>query len=419
MRCPKIGHPSQVSFLHGFFVIGGEPMADAKEPLTKLVQVGALASELPGRIGPSFAKDEERLASFARAVDALRHDLEASVGAKDVAYIRSVRSVSSILEITGRTLIHFSLDPASFGIGVLALSVHKALELMEIGHSVLHGAYDRVHGADEFRSDRFHWKAPIDEESWRSAHNIRHHQYTNIAGRDPDIDFGGLRLSKWVPYRRLHALQPVSNLLTWPVFATAINLHVTGLIDIYFARETPLQLRDRRVSTMVDAHVRFLRKWLPYHAREYLFFPALAGPFFWKTLLGNVLSEIARDVYAAATIYCGHVGATDYPAGSRTGSRGEFYAAQVEAACDIRVPLLISILSGALDCQIEHHLFPRLPPNRVRDIAPRVRELCEIHEVRYLAAPWLRRLRQVISTIADLRRSSSTATESTRASPTD
>ncbi|HET6335808.1 MAG TPA: hypothetical protein VFG30_21430, partial [Polyangiales bacterium] len=78
---------------------------------------------------------------------------------------------------------------------VASLSVHKLLMFMEVGHTVLHGAYDKLPGAEKYRSAGFHWKAPVDEKSWCTAHNVRHHQYTNVAGRDPDLDFGVLRLS--------------------------------------------------------------------------------------------------------------------------------------------------------------------------------------------------------------------------------
>src|SRR5690606_34470202 len=231
------------------------------------------------------------------------------------------------------------------------------------------------------------------------------YQYTSIVGRDPDLAFGGLRLSPRVRYRPLHALQPVSNLATWLNFATAINAHVTGLLDVYFGGgdDKPLQLRDRSLRSVVRAHRRFFRKAAAYYAREYVLFPMLAGPFFWKVLLGNVLSEIARDVYAGAIIYCGHVGATDFPADTRATGRAQFYVAQVEATCNTDVPPLVSVLSGALDRQIEHHLFPRLPPNRLREIAPRVRELCREHGISYREETWPRRLRSVLRVLTSLR----------------
>lgn len=348
------------------------------------------------------SEEEARLRDFAKHLDALRKEVEAKLGPEDVAYIQGVRKVSQILEIAGRALIHVSLEPVSFGIGVSALWAHKTLELMEIGHSVLHGCYDRLTDDPCLRSETFYWKAPIDEASWRRGHNIKHHQYTNIEGRDPDLDFGGLRLGERVPHKLVHLLQPVSNVVTWMGFATAINMHVTGMLDVYLGRGAPPQLEDTSPAGIRKAHLAALRKLLPHYAREFVFYPLLAGPFFWKVLLGNALAEVGRDLYAGAIIYCGHVGAREYPKDAHARGRGPWYAMQVEAANDVQVPLLLSILCGGLDLQIEHHLFPRLPPNRLREIAPRVRAICEAHGVTYKADSWPRSLAKVLRKLREL-----------------
>jgi linoleoyl-CoA desaturase len=353
---------------------------------------------------PPFETEAERIESFARAIDAIRREVENDLGKKDASHIQRVGSVSRNLERVGRTLLHFSFEPVTFGLGVGALFVHKSLELMEIGHMALHGAYDRLQVDRRYQNDFFRWKAPIDEKSWRVGHNVRHHQYTNIEDRDPDIDFGGLRLSSRVAYRRAHAAQPLTNFLTWLGFASAINLHVTGLLDVYLGRGRPEVLPDRKPETLRAAHGTFFSKMVRYYGREYVFFPLLAGPFFWKVLLGNVMSEVGRDICAGAVIYCGHVGAKDYPAGTRAGGRARWYVMQVEAARNIEVPAVVSILLGGLDYQIEHHLFPRLPPNRLREIAPRVRAVCKAHDVRYLSKGAPETLREVIRELRRLSR---------------
>ena len=340
---------------------------------------------------------EVRIEEFAKAIDALRQELEADVGERDVEHLQRVIAFSRRMELLGRGLVHFSIEPLGFTLGVTALWLHKTLELMEIGHTILHETYDPIAGAEAYRSETFSWKAPIDERSWRTAHNIRHHQYTNIAGRDPDLDFGGIRLSGHIPFRKVHRLQPLWVLWTWTGFAAAINLHASGALEFYAG-----QAKSRSWADVAAAHKRAFRKYVPYYAREYVLFPLLAGPFFWKTLLGNVLSEVGRDLYAGATIYCGHVGASNYPSGSRARGRGRWYVMQVEGARDFDVPLLVSILCGGLNLQIEHHLFPRLPPNRLREIAPRVRALCEAHGVRYRSASWPRTLRDVFRSLRGL-----------------
>ncbi|HKU41948.1 MAG TPA: acyl-CoA desaturase [Polyangiales bacterium] len=345
--------------------------------------------------------DARRIAAFGQAIEALRREVEAQLGERDATHIRRIGTLSRSLEWVGRGLIYVSVEPVTFGLGTVALWAHKTLELMEIGHMALHGAYDGLPGAERYQSQTFRWKAPIAEESWKLGHNVRHHQYTNIQGRDPDLNFGGLRLSGRVPYRALHALQPISNLVSWFGFTTGINLHVCGILDVYLKEGRSEVLADREPKTVRAAHQAFVAKWLRYYGREYIFFPLLAGPFFAKVLLANLLSEVGRDLYAGAIIYCGHVGAADYPADTEPPTRAHWYAMQVEAARDVELPPVLSILCGALDRQIEHHLFPRLPPNRLRELAPRVRAICETYGVAYRSDSWPRTLRSVF---AELRR---------------
>lgn len=347
--------------------------------------------------------EEERLISFGRAIDALRREIEAELGEDDVAHIRRIASLSRWLEVLGRGLLQVSLEPVSFGLGVCALWLHKQVEASEIGHTVLHGAYDRIPGAGAFRAEGFRWKLPIDEAHWRTVHNIRHHRYTNISGKDPDMQFGIVRLSAQVPYRRWHRLQPYSVPATWLGFGVGINLHVTGLLELYVRPgQEPDMLPDRSWASIRAAHRAALGKLASYYGRELVLFPMLAGPFFWKVLLGNLLSELMRDLFLAATIYCGHVAVTDHPPGTHAKGRAQWYRMQAESARDFEVPGLVSILCGGLNRQIEHHLFPRFPPNRLRDIAPRVRAICEEHGVRYRTDSWGRTLARAFQALRRL-----------------
>lgn len=152
-------------------------------------------------------EEAERLRAFGKAIDDIGQRAQAAVGAEDVAYIRRLRRVSTGLELFGRALIHVSPEPLSFGAGVIALFLHKQLETTEIGHTALHAAYDGLPGAEAFDSTTFRWRTAIDEESWRGAHNVRHHRYTHIGGRDPDIHFGPVRLTTLTPHNWFHYVQ--------------------------------------------------------------------------------------------------------------------------------------------------------------------------------------------------------------------
>jgi linoleoyl-CoA desaturase len=381
-------------------------------PRTMTIALDPLVSEPHD----SFTTTQERLDRFAAAIDAIRAEFEAKLGEEDVRHIRGVRRVSRIAEVVGRTLLHFSPEPISFGAGVVGLWLHKQLEATEIGHSALHGVYDRFPELPHLHSKRYWWDVPIDEESWRYGHNIRHHGYTNIAGRDPDIHFGAVRFTPNTPYaERKHKNQLLFTLLViFPNFGFLAAWHFAGLVDVYFGNQRPEEfdfIEDRSWPSVASAHKRVLRKFIPFYFKEFVLFPALAGPMFWKPLLGSYLAEVMANLYSAATIFCGHVGddVVCYSEGTRAHGRGAFYAMQVEATNNFEVPLPVSILCGALDRQIEHHLFPRLPPNRLREVAPKVKAACQAHGIEYRTASWPATLRKVFRRIVNLSRDASSS----------
>lgn len=360
--------------------------------------------------------DSERLRRFGAALDALKTKIEGQLGPDDLEHVARMQRFSRTMELVGRLLIHFSFEPVTFSAGVVALWLHKQLQATEIGHTVLHGAYDGrafdgLAGAEKFRSKGYDWRIPIDEEAWRYGHNVRHHGATNVAGKDADIHFGPVRLNDQTPFdERVHPWQLLFTLFVlFPNFALLMNAHFTGLSDALHDNgiSTKLDfLPDRSKESVRGAWRKALRKYVPYYGVEYVLFPALAGPLFWKVLLGNWLSELMRDIYSAATIYCGHVGerTKHYPMGTRPSGRGGWYAMQVEASNDFEVPWAVSVLCGGLDRQIEHHLFPRFAPERLRQIAPAVRDICEEHGVEYRSESWGKTLRAALAQIQALSR---------------
>jgi fatty acid desaturase len=89
---------------------------------------------------------------------------------------------------------------------------------------------------------------------------------------------------------------------------------------------------------------------------------------------------------------------------------------QVEAARNFEVSWPVSVLCGALELQIEHHLFPKLPTNRLREIAPEVREACAACDVAYRSDTWGRTLAQVGRRLWQLSFPDRVTTAATRAS---
>ena len=268
---------------------------------------------------------------------------------------------------------------------------------------MLHGCYDKLEGAEAFQSATFSWDIPIDEEAWRDGHNLRHHPYTNVTGRDPDIHFGPVRLNENVQHRWFHYFQlPYTLFGMWPAFGLGMNAHFSGLLDVY--RPDPKDrdfLPDRSWASIKKAHWTAYRKYVPYYAKNYVLFPMLAGPLWWKVLLGNHVAEVLRDVYSAMSIFCGHIGedVEDYPEGTKPNGRGGWYEMQCRSTQNFRVPYALSVLCGGLDYQIEHHLFPQLPPERLRQIAPQVEAICDAHGVTYRSGTWPGVIRKALAQV--------------------
>src|SRR5262249_266531 len=121
-------------------------------------------------------------------------------------------------------------------------------------------------------------------------------------------------------------------------------------------------------------------------AYQYLLFPLLAWADWPRVLMGTLLAEILRN-YVFVALQTGSSvgeGISTRPAAppSQARGKGAFYRFQVETSKNYPFSELASIICGGLDRHIEHHLWPDLPPLRLRALSARVRALCAKHGVR-------------------------------------
>src|SRR5262249_28935565 len=173
---------------------------------------------------PSKTLTRDEADAFGRELDALRHEVVASLGQRDVDHIRDVIRLQTGAETAGRLLLHFGLGPVSFVVGTTALGLDKILENMEIGHNVMHGQYDWTR--DPALDGRmYEWDNVCAGDDWRHSHNYEHHTFTNILGKDRDIGYMLLRVSeeqRWLP---AHRWQPLSALLLAINFQWGVATH--------------------------------------------------------------------------------------------------------------------------------------------------------------------------------------------------
>lgn len=351
-----------------------------------------MANQLDLSKGHVMTKNE--LAAFAGELDQLRSDVLADLGQRDADYIRGIVRKQRYSEIFGRTLIHFSFEPVSWLAGVGLLSVSKIMENMEIGHNVMHGQYDWMNDPTLY-SQSYEWDNHCDAESWRKTHNYEHHTYTNIIGMDRDYGYGLLRLSDDTPWKIRHLFNFATFGLLSALFQTGVGLHELEIDNI--------ANRSVSVKEKVPFLKSFFKKVKKQVVKDYILFPLLAGPMAIKVILGNMLANFARNLWASSVIFCGHFTENahtflnvDY--GNET--RGEWYYRQALGSSNFTGGKWLHVMTGNLSYQIEHHMFPDLPAHRYEELSPKVQEILEKYGIAYNTDTFWNQYKTVMKRIA-------------------
>ncbi|WP_068270760.1 fatty acid desaturase family protein [Aldersonia kunmingensis] len=309
--------------------------------------------------------------------DAIRRDVEASRGERDARYIHNTIRLQRTLEIGGRAVLFASWFPPAWLAGTAMLGVSKIIENMELGHNVMHGQWDWMNDP-EIHSTTWEWDNAGSSAHWKHTHNYIHHKYTNVLGMDDDVGYGLLRVTRDQRWQPLSVGNPVYNLALQLFFEYGVALQhlelgkvATGGLDrVEFARKCR-EVLDKAGKQIV---------------KDYVAYPALTGPAFLPTLAANLTANTIRNIWTNVVIFCGHFpdGAEKFTTADLTDeTRGHWYLRQMLGSANFEAGPGTEFLSGNLCYQIEHHLFPDLPSNRLREISVRVRALCEKYDLPY------------------------------------
>jgi fatty acid desaturase len=286
-------------------------------------------------------------------------------------------------------------------------------------HHVSHRGLDRVPGVPErYTSGCFaqgvrrfvDWLDWLDPDAWHEEHDIQHHYHTG-EGADPDLVEENARF-----IRELEAPLPVKYALiafyalTWKLtyyapstFQTlcAMRRRRAGLPQEegephYFHAFNPLTPEGRQF---------WKRCVLPYGLTRFALVPSLflpLGPIAAVNVLCNsLLAEAFANLHSFLIIVPNHAGDDLYRFDGPCQSRAEFYLRQVMGAANYRGgDDLRDFLMGYLNYQIEHHLFPDLPPLKYREMQPRVKAICAKYGVPYVEESLFARVRKLVAVMA-------------------
>ena len=227
---------------------------------------------------------------------------------------------------------------------------------------------------------------------WVDKHN-RHHANPNHVDYDPDINNLAIAynqeqaLSRRGPLRLLAAYQAF---VFFPMlFLLGVSMHVSG---ITFLRSGNAKRARLEVVLLLVHAIVYL---------GVLFF--LLGP--WVTLLVVVVHKATGGFYLASVFAPNHKGMPQMD-GSVT---LDFLRSQVLTARNVRSGRATDLWYGSLNYQIEHHLFPAMPRNRVRAAHQIVRSFCGDVGVPYYETSMLQSYRELLSFLHEVGRPLRTA----------
>ena len=220
--------------------------------------------------------------------------------------------------------------------------------------------------------------------SWRERHNT-HHVDTNDEEDDPDLSFGGFfTLNEENAAARTGISRLIVKYQAWlfvPVVTTMLSIVMRGEGWRYAIQDM------RGTRKYVELAVLTLNAviWLS---------PALFLGWWWLGVFA--VANAVGGFYLGMTIAPNHKGMPTWAHGTEL----TFMERQVIGSRNIEPGPIAEFVFGGLNYQIEHHLFPDLPPLKYREFQPQVKAICAQYGVPYLEDTLLSRVRKLLRLIS-------------------
>lgn len=280
--------------------------------------------------------------------------------------------------------------------------VSQALIGLNVQHDANHGAASKKPwvnelyglGADFIGGCKWLWM----EQHWT------HHAYTNHSEKDPD-SFGaepmllfndyplGNPKRTWLHHFQVLFYAPVlAGYWASSVFNTeVISLKQGGASGIGMKFESDYVVKSRKYAIFLRVLYILTNVVSPF---------VTVGGFTWEVFGNVMLLGVAESLCLAVLFSLSH----NFENSDRdptkehreTGKQNCWFKSQVETSCTYG-GFISGALTGGLNFQVEHHLFPRMSSAWYPYIAPKVREICKKHDVKYAYYPWV--LQNLVSTL--------------------
>lgn len=274
----------------------------------------------------------------------------------------------------------------------IVFGVCQALPLLHVMHDSSHAAYTKNHRmwglVGRFTLD---WFAGANLSSWLNQHVVGHHIYTNVAGVDPDLP-----VNFESDMRRIVDRQVLRPIYAWqhiylpPLYGLlSIKSRLQDFTDT-FMRQAKGSIRVNPLSTKSWTLLALSKCfWLTYRILIPIYYLNVPLGMFWTTF---AVTELITGWYLAFNFQVSHVSTVcEYSCGKENltpNLAGEWAVLQVKSSMDYaHGSWFTTFMTGALNYQITHHLFPCVSQYHYPDIAPIIMAICKKYDIKYTVLP--------------------------------
>ena len=214
---------------------------------------------------------------------------------------------------------------------------------------------------------------------WVNKHNA-HHSNPNVEDMDPDIDIPILAFSEEEAQSKQGLLRSIVRYQAYYILPITA-LQAFGMHNITF--QTLLRGRPEGWKTELTL---VLVHFLLYFALVFMALP------FWWAVAFVVVHTVVFGMYNSSVFAPNHKGMPVLPKDTQL----DFLHKQVLTSRNIIAHPVTDFWYGGLNYQIEHHLFPTMPRNKLSQAQPIVMEFCRQRGISYHETTVLQSYREIV-----------------------
>lgn len=352
---------------------------------------------------------EEDLQTFVDEINALREEIDASLGEEDLEHLKKIERIGRTCTVIGLMTAGIAPNPVS----AICLSVGRSTRWLMM-HHIGHRGYDKVPGVPaKYTSKVFargrrrflDWADWMVPEAWIYEHNVLHHSYTGEE-EDPDLIERNAKMlrDEGLPMSLRYALLVLLG-LSW-----RSTYYAPNTLRTWMNRPSEVKRRARDGNTSFEealAGEKDINKalwktcYIPYGVLNFAILPIpyLAfGPWSaFSALCNSLIAEGLTNLHTFCVVGPNHTGDDLYRFEDRPESKGEHYVRQIIGSVNFQTGNdWIDYGHLWLNYQIEHHIWPDIPMLKYREVQPKVEALCRKYDIPYVQESVFTRVKKMM-----------------------